>query len=425
VAQPDGKVVVAGMVPNDIAGNDVGVWRLTADGRLDPSFGRGDGMVSFGATATTDEAYGVAVDGQGRILVAGLTGSGDVDMLVLRLTPTGDLDGTFNNGQPFFVVDTPGVDVAHAVAVQRDGKVLLSGLYDGVGGSVVRIRPGTPDTPQARLDTAGFGGGDGVAEVPGGVAAGGTDVAVERGGDIFVLGRVPAAGGPAGTMEATVVRLTTAGEVDGTFGSATGAHVHNDDINVEPRALSLLPRGGVVVVASNSSQSVVAKFRRGGAPDAGMGPGGVKTFAKGSSEDLQSIAVQPDGRIIAVGHFDDANGDPHSVLYRLLGDLQAPMCGGRTATVTGTKAADILVGTRRVDVIAGLGGGDTITGLGKGDIACAGAGNDHLKGGRGGDQFYGQTGRDTLSGGEGRDMLIGGPGRDKLKGGAGHDTLQQ
>jgi Ca2+-binding RTX toxin-like protein len=96
--------------------------------------------------------------------------------------------------------------------------------------------------------------------------------------------------------------------------------------------------------------------------------------------------------------------------------VEPPVCGGRTATIAGTNAGEVITGSRFPDVIASLGGKDTIKGLAGNDIACGGNGKDKLVGGKG---------KDRLIGGKGADTLFGGKGKDKLKGGAGKDRQKQ
>lgn len=117
-------------------------------------------------------------------------------------------------------------------------------------------------------------------------------------------------------------------------------------------------------------------------------------------------------------------------------------CFGRSATIVGTAAADVINGTGGDDVIVGLGGSDQINGGGGNDIICGddgndillgGDGNDVLLGGHGGDRIVGQggndridgeTGNDTLDGSEGSDRIAGGDGDDRIDGGTGIDLLE-
>jgi Ca2+-binding RTX toxin-like protein len=94
------------------------------------------------------------------------------------------------------------------------------------------------------------------------------------------------------------------------------------------------------------------------------------------------------------------------------GGANKATCAGKTATITGTNAAETLKGTPAADVIAGLGGNDVIKGLAGNDVICGGAGKDRLLGGAGNDKLLGEAGKDTLKGGAGKDKLKGGPGKD-------------
>ena len=58
----------------ELSNTRAAVWRLNSDGTLDASFGTG-GKSSFDLSAGSDYAYGVALDGQGRAVMAGRAGS--------------------------------------------------------------------------------------------------------------------------------------------------------------------------------------------------------------------------------------------------------------------------------------------------------------------------------------------------------------
>lgn len=92
-ARLDGRIVIAGVRGNDSTVGNTWLVRLTARGRLDRSFG-GDGQIVAGAVPGFDEAYGVALQPDGRIVVAG-------DALV---SPTDDrlMVGRFRGDPPCF-----------------------------------------------------------------------------------------------------------------------------------------------------------------------------------------------------------------------------------------------------------------------------------------------------------------------------------
>jgi uncharacterized delta-60 repeat protein len=101
--QSDGKIVVAGGVePLTADGNgDFAVARYNSDGTLDPKFGTsGRVRTSFDAgdpQAVDDRAFSVAIQADGKILAAGLTGgSFDRQTALFRYNKNGTLDTTFS-----------------------------------------------------------------------------------------------------------------------------------------------------------------------------------------------------------------------------------------------------------------------------------------------------------------------------------------
>jgi uncharacterized delta-60 repeat protein len=121
--QRDGKIVAVGGVQ---AGGKqlMAVVRWTPDGKLDDSFG-GDGTVTFGVSDTAI-AYAALVQPDGKLLVAGMDGDGS-DAAVVRLRADGNPDPTFGRGGTA-LVDFGGAEQATTVALQRDGKVVVSGV---------------------------------------------------------------------------------------------------------------------------------------------------------------------------------------------------------------------------------------------------------------------------------------------------------
>jgi uncharacterized delta-60 repeat protein len=123
--QSDGKIVVVG------AGTNYGIARFTTSGVLDSTFGVG-GKVSTNV-GNTDQARGVAVDTSGNILVAGFTVpvKTDQDIFISRHLSNGDLDPVFDGGGDGIVIESLGsiVDRANGVALQSDGKIVLAGSF--------------------------------------------------------------------------------------------------------------------------------------------------------------------------------------------------------------------------------------------------------------------------------------------------------
>jgi uncharacterized delta-60 repeat protein len=150
IAQADGRLLVVGSsdLPTKPSWpQDLSAVRLNADGSLDPSFGAG-GKVVLGL-ATPSRANAVALDGTGRIVLGGTTGSSNTDFGVFRLTSTGTLDSTFGSGG-FVSSDFCGnYDVITSLFIQPDGKYLAVGRRSSPGGAATAFArfqsDGAPD----------------------------------------------------------------------------------------------------------------------------------------------------------------------------------------------------------------------------------------------------------------------------------------
>ena len=184
VAQPDGKIVVAGKAIDANHQYVAAVLRLNADGSLDDGFGSG-GKIWFGCggSTPTNGAWinAVKLDTQGRIYAAGTCDVGtdsrpdDTDFLSGRLTADGELDSTWGRG----LDGTSGTDFgnntdeAYDLVVQPDGKTIFVGAssYSSVGSYFVLVRY-TADGTQIDLGFGNQGGAGGFFAPPGQVTTG-------------------------------------------------------------------------------------------------------------------------------------------------------------------------------------------------------------------------------------------------------------
>ena len=141
--QADGKIVIAGGV-NTQAGvaGDFAVARYLANGTLDASFG-GVGIVTTDFGTPSDSARSIAIQADGRIVVAGGAGT---SVAIARYNTDGTLDPTFS-GDGRLTMSLGGSGVASALAIQAgDGKIVVVGTVSG-NFAVARFNPnGTLDT---------------------------------------------------------------------------------------------------------------------------------------------------------------------------------------------------------------------------------------------------------------------------------------
>lgn len=141
--QPDGKIVVVGTSASTEVNHSVfAVLRYNADGSFDKTFGAGGKSLtaineSTGYSSSGDEAHAVALQPDGKIVVAGVAGGYPPDFAVARYNADGSLDQTFGDAGVVVTDFNTQDDGANAVAVQPDGKIVVGGYATNktVGGS--------------------------------------------------------------------------------------------------------------------------------------------------------------------------------------------------------------------------------------------------------------------------------------------------
>ncbi len=295
--QPDGKIVVAGSTITPQQGTDFAVVRYQRDGTLDTDF-NASGKVTTAISTGTDEAYAVAVQSDGKILVAGTTNEGTTvqRFVVVRYNPNGSLDTGFGTGGKVTTSFGSGPDRAYAMVVQPDGKIVVGGeatvAASGLDFALARYNS------DGSLDT-GFGTGGKVT----------TQVQGSTGRDaIYALAlqtvggetRIVAAGGEG---DFRVARFTAAGAVDTSFGTnGKVAGVFGGTIGAA-YALALTQTGRIVVAGYTANDFALARVDEAGVMDSSFGTAGkVVTRLNTSNTDLaSSVALQQDGKIVAAG----------------------------------------------------------------------------------------------------------------------------
>lgn len=406
--QADGKIVIAGRTETNEDGT---IWRLLPSGAPDATFGGGDGLVIVDNGAR-EYLSDVAVAPNGAIVTVGQSGTPNSGLAaIFRFTPTGEPDKTFDEDGKLGMGG--GYSRAEGVAVQPDGKIVVSGYFGDISTHGLQVRRLQVD---GETDYA-FGEGDGEASAYG-VQGTGDDVLVQPDGRIVVVGSHFL---PSGRQTGAAVRYTASGRADTTFngpGDRDGRIFDTPGIGTALVAVAALPGGGYVVSGYRRPAELAVSgvaFRLGpdGAADPAFGTGG-RVDLSGGSRIAYDVAVQTDGKVVLAG-VGDQNRD--AIVHRLLtatdpGPTTTPTCQGRPATLVGTAGKDRLRGTKRADVIVALAGNDVVQGLGGNDLVCAGDGSDRVVGGPGKDRLYGEAGRDRLIGGIGKDRLVGGPDRD-------------
>lgn len=129
--QYDGKVVLAGTGTAPTGQATFGVARYLLDGTLDLAFGGGDGYASPPIPSGYDDAigYAMALQGDGKIVVAGRANAGAEQSFALaRFWPDGSLDTSFGGDGWVIVIGGSSAGYGRALALQADGKIVVAGL---------------------------------------------------------------------------------------------------------------------------------------------------------------------------------------------------------------------------------------------------------------------------------------------------------
>jgi uncharacterized delta-60 repeat protein len=279
-----------------------------ADGSINDTFNENRGI--------SGPVYSAGVQADGKVLIAGFFG--DVNNKrrqgIARLESNGRLDETFDPGlilnQAFYSSSNV---VVYSLVVQGDGKVIIGGGFtniNGIGRNNI-----------ARLNSDGsvdetFNPGEG------------TDYSVYR----VVLqpdGRVLISGGfnhADGTALPYFARLNADGSLDRSFQPNLGF----------PYAMAVEPEGQIVVAGyriTNSTAVVfVVRLNPDGSIDPGFNVGPIGGYA------VNSVGVQPDGRILVGGSFNSIGGINRTNIARLNDDGSVDLSFDPGSAVQGTTA---------------------------------------------------------------------------------------
>jgi len=130
--QSDGKIVIGGFYYNGLNHDFIAV-RFQTDGTLDNTFD-GDGKVSTAVGTDYDLAYSLTLQPDDKILLAGFAykPATDNDFAIVRYNTDGSLDNTFSGDGKVTTPFGESTDEAYAIAMQPDGKIVVAGAtYDG------------------------------------------------------------------------------------------------------------------------------------------------------------------------------------------------------------------------------------------------------------------------------------------------------
>lgn len=284
VQQSDGKIVVAGQSISNYNGATAWGWfRVNTNGTRDTTF-----LSQFSAAPGIDQ---IVLQPDGKfIMVGGFTGYQSTAVMgVLRANSDGTLDTTFNTGGA-------GTDgwVASA-ALQPDGDVLIGGSFTSYNG--------VPTGPFIRLLSNGVVDGGFIPPSLSAATSYVESIEVQADGGIVAAGAMDFGGG----VMKPVIRVNTFGSLDTGFNPGPSDNLAYD-----------------VKLTSSGDVLLTGWFTRVGSTDR---PGVARIFSNGTVDPTFNFAIskqgtilsvlpQPDGKVIAVGNFQTANGVTYKDIVR-------------------------------------------------------------------------------------------------------------
>ena len=319
VVQPDGKILVAGYADNG-GNNDFALARYNTDGSLDTGFGSG-GKVLTDFSGGHDESYGLALQPDGKIVAAGQSHNGaNYDFAVARYNADGSLDTGFGGGDGRVTIPFgSGHDESGTVALQSDGRIVMAGRsHNGTDYDFALARVESDGTLDTTFDT------DGKVTTPIGSSDDyGQDVAVQDDGRILVSGGMY----NGADVDFVLVRYHSNGSLDTAFGSGGKVITPIGASDERGNAVALQFNGKIVVAGYtvlNNHDFALARYNRDGSLDTTFGSAGLVTTAIGGGIDVgNSLALQSDNSILVAGYSHNG-GNYDFALARYVGDPPAP-----------------------------------------------------------------------------------------------------
>jgi uncharacterized delta-60 repeat protein len=302
--QPNGKLIVGGALQGGF-----GVARYNSNGALDTTFGTN----GIGVAGRDDNFYitfgDLAVQPDGKIVVVGtqVTGGHTYPCVIARFNENGTLDEDFRM-LAFDDTNFPG-GLQHflkAVAIQSDGKIVMSGNMMSYEGDSTIILGRMTTGPEPWLDPAFGTNGHGTVVTPlAGFSHGRGAIAIQADGKIVIAGTVY--GAPNDNL--VLARYTSNGTLD-TMLAGSGIVITDLGGNEVGNDVAIQGDGKILVVGEGSSGSLLLRYNSDGSLDPTFGDAGKVIGDLGGN----SIAIQPDGKILTAG---GRNGD--AILARFSG----------------------------------------------------------------------------------------------------------
>jgi uncharacterized delta-60 repeat protein len=291
--QADGKIVAVGPT-----GGDFGIVRLLPGGSPDPAFD-GDGHDSVDFSGGFDRATAVAIQPDGKIVVAGFaeTAPNTMSIAFVRYLTNGMLDPSFGTGGKAVGPVQSWAGTGRRVLIDSLGRILAAGYVPSAGVTAV-----TRFTSGGLVDE-GFGSG-GSIELPYPFTLRSISLTADDG--VLIVGR-KGHFSPIDLDLMQMFRFTSAGLPDVTFGEGGEVLLGASLFEPEARAAVILGDGRFYVAGLWSRDYFLGRFLEDGSLDPSFGVGGflltnfVAPFGEFPDQEPRDIAMASDGDVVIAG----------------------------------------------------------------------------------------------------------------------------
>lgn len=326
VIQPDGKILAVGQAGFSGVGYRLAVARYNSDGSLDTSFDA-DGIAVESAPIDAQE-YSAALQADGKLVITGWSGDSSAPIpTIVRLNPNGSFDTGFDGDGR--VLGLPGCTYCYFFdgQVQPDGKIVAVGFdyIESTGGRAGLIaRYNSDGTLDTTFDTDGvkiFDAGFSVTRF--------NSVLLQNDNKIVAGGLLSSSPAP----KLFLARFNPDGSFDTSFDTDGIASVTMPGSTQASDGQVAIQANGKIVLSGGVSDFYVVRFQANGSIDNSWGTGGIVTTDLGSSDNCNSILIQPDGKIVAAG-VTFVSAQNTFALVRYIGDSVATSTPTNTPTAT-------------------------------------------------------------------------------------------
>lgn len=288
--------------------------------RLDKDFD-GDGIMIHQLGEHYDVAKALAIQTDGKILVAGYTetGSGH-DGVVIRYHSDGSPDNTFYETGTLIIDIGGGSNFFEAIALQEDGKIIAAGrAYYGLQTDIVMVRINSDGTPDHTF------GDCGIVRTNIHSSDYAHSISVLEDGKI-ILGGITST--TATGVDVVILRYNSDGTLDPTFSSDGKVITCIGESDDWCQELIIQPDGKLVAAglyenSESNDDFALIRYHMDGTLDHSFGMDGIVTTPIGEAHDrCYAAAIQPDGKIILAGEsYDDDRRNIAVVRYNPDGSL--------------------------------------------------------------------------------------------------------